>query len=259
MRNLKRALRPDTGMIVANHLSNVCGLGNPAGAIGRLCQERDIRFVLDVSQSAGSHRINLRDIGADCLCGPGHKGLFGPQGCGFLLFADQYADEETSSRLGTVTEGGNGVDSKERRMPSLLPERLEAGTLPTPAIAGLCEGIRFVKSVGEEEIGRWTAALRARLIANLKAVKGVTLYGADTPPCGCLLFQTPLDPSEAAERLDQAGFALRSGFHCAPTAMEKLGCGESGALRASFSCFNTAREIDRLSEAVETMIRKGTA
>jgi len=259
MRNLKRVLRPDTGMIVANHLSNVCGLGNPARAIGRLCREKDIRFLLDVSQSAGSHRIDLRDIGADCLCGPGHKGLYGPQGCGFLLFADKYAEEETSSRLATVFEGGNGVDSKERKMPSLLPERLEAGTLSTPAIAGLCEGIRFVKSVGEEEIGRRTAALRARLISNLKGIKGVILYGEDTPSCGCLLFNTPFDPSEAAEWLDREGFALRSGFHCAPTVMEKLGCGDRGALRASFSYFNTAREIDLLSEAVERIIRKGTA
>jgi len=258
LRNVKKALRADTGMIVCNHLSNVCGLTNPAEAIGRLCRERDIRFVLDVSQSAGSHRLHIGKIGADCLCGPGHKGLYGPQGCGFLLFADAYAYEETASRLSTVFAGGNGVASKETSMPAFLPERLEAGTLPTPAIAGLCEGIRFVKGIGEDEIGRRTSALRERLKGNLSALGGIRVYGGDTPPCGSLLFDASSDPEQTAAALDHEGFALRSGFHCAPSVLERLGCGEFGALRASFSYFNTAREIDLLTEAIETIIKKGT-
>jgi len=115
-----------------------------------------------------------------------------------------------------------------------------------------------VKGIGEDEIGRRTSALRERLKGNLSALGGIRVYGGDTPPCGSLLFDASSDPEQTAAALDHEGFALRSGFHCAPSVLERLGCGEFGALRASFSYFNTAREIDLLTEAIETIIKKGT-
>jgi len=223
----------------------------PVEMIGAICQKRGIAFVVDASQSAGRLPLSLKGCHADAICAPGHKGLYGLQGSGFAIFADRY--RESAGSLRTILAGGNGVDSLVTAMPDFLPERLEAGTLPTPAIASLEAGIREVLRRGVANIGAQEEALVRRLRDGLAAINGITLYGAETGG-GTVLFNVGDLPSErVGEMLDQRGICVRSGFHCCPLGHRTLGTPRHGAVRASVSMFTREREIDETIRAVRML------
>jgi selenocysteine lyase/cysteine desulfurase len=248
---VERGLTPKTSLVVCNHVSNLCGLTLPVARIGALCKRRGVRFIIDASQSAGRVPLSLRDTGADAICAPGHKGLYGLQGCGFALFADGYA--QRGGELPLFVSGGNGVNSLETEMPDFLPERFEAGTLPTPAIASLAAGIGEVRRMGVTAIGAREEALGRRLREGLSVIRGITLYGAETGG-GTVLFNVGSLPSErVGELLDERGICVRSGFHCCPLGHKMLGTPVHGAVRASVSVFTAPREIDGFLAAMQQM------
>ena len=254
LRSFMSKLTKDTSLVVCNHVSNLCGLTMPVERIGAICQKRGIPFVMDASQSAGRQPITLGGCHADAICAPGHKGLYGIQGSGFVIFADRY--RERGRELRTFLAGGNGVDSLVTAMPDFLPERLEAGTLPTPAIASLAAGIREVLRRGVGKIGAYEDALGDRLRQGLSAIPGVKLYGAETGG-GTVLFNVAELPSEqVGEWLDGKGICVRSGFHCCPLGHRTLGTPRHGAVRASVSMFTQEREVDEAVRAVRELARQ---
>ncbi len=239
----RNALAFKPSIVVCNHISNLCGKVLPVERIGRICYENGIPFIIDASQSAGRRSLSLKDTFADAVCAPGHKGLYGTQGSGFVIFADKYRDK--SSHLSPFVYGGNGVNSRDAFMPDFLPERFEGGTLPTPAIAALCAGIREVKRINVQNIERIENALGQRLIEGLSLIKGITVYG--NYGGGTVLFNVDAFSSEEiARRLDENGICVRSGYHCCPLGHSTLGTPQGGAVRASFSTFNTPYDVDRL-------------
>ena len=132
----ERRLTDDTKLVVCNHVSNVFGYIQPVERIAEACRARGVPFVVDASQSAGVCEIDFERIGADFICMPGHKGLYGPQGTGLLLCA----------RIPkSLLQGGTGSQSALVEMPDTLPDRAEAGTHNMPGIAGLRAGIEFVE------------------------------------------------------------------------------------------------------------------
>ncbi len=234
---IKKLIKQNTKALICTHVSNVCGIVLPIEEIGTLCKNAGIIFILDAAQSAGIYDIDVKKMNIDILCAPGHKGLLGPQGTGFAIFADEL-------ELDSFIEGGNGVNSLEEEMPDFLPERFEAGTLSTPCIAGLGEGIKYINSLGLEEIRRREHALSLRLANILQNTKGVTLY-APYAVGNTLLFNIDgMSSNKTAAEFDRAGICLRSGFHCSPLAHAALGTGDNGAVRASLGIFNRAEEID---------------
>ncbi len=143
--SISSKIRGNTRVIVANHASNICNIILPIGKIGKLCRDRGIIFIVDASQSAGRIPIDMRNMNIDALCMPGHKGLMGPQGSGLLIFGDN-----VDLTADTLIEGGSGSNSLDVRMPDELPDRFEAGTLMTPAVAGLSAGIEWIKKIYPE-------------------------------------------------------------------------------------------------------------
>ena len=130
---------------VFTHVSNVFGYILPVEDMARLCLEKGIPFILDAAQSAGSIPLSLKDLGADFIAMPGHKGLLGPQGTGLLL----------CGRPGEpLLMGGTGSDSIRQDMPEYLPERLEAGTLNVPGIGGLLAGMNYLRRSEVSSAGR---------------------------------------------------------------------------------------------------------
>ncbi len=242
LRAVERGLTPKTSLVVCNHVSNLCGLTLPVAKIGALCKRRGVKLVIDASQSAGRVPLSLRDTHADAICAPGHKGLYGLQGCGFVLFADGYS--EKGGELPLFVSGGNGVHSLEIAMPEFLPERFEAGTLPTPAIASLAAGIGEVRRVGVETIGSHEEEMGRRLREGLSMIRGVTLYGAEWGGGTVLFNMGGLTSERVGELLDERGICVRSGFHCCPLGHKLLGTPAHGAVRASVSVFTTPKEID---------------
>ncbi len=241
-------LTPQTSLIVCAHASNICSATLPIESIGRLCRRRGIRLVVDGAQSAGTLPLHVERMGIDALCVPGHKGLYGPQGCGMVILGEGVLPE-------TFMEGGNGVGSLRGDMGDSLPERYEAGTLPTPCLAGLRAGMAFVRRMGTEAIMNHEISLCEQAKNGLLSIPGVTVY-APRHRGGILLFSVNGHSSEdIGTYLDSRGICVRPGFHCTALGHRTLGTPSGGAVRASFGYFNTAREVDALIRAMRSMAR----
>lgn len=244
--NIASLIRENTKLVICAHSSNICSLTLPLGSIGRLCHKYGILFAVDAAQSAGHVDIDMQRLGIDALCAPSHKGLCGIQGTGILALAE-------SIPLDTLVEGGNGMFSLEGRMAGELPERMEAGTLPTPAIAGLLEGIRTVKERGCVAIGAHERFLFRELRERLSMLDKVTVF-LPKHEGAVLLFGVQGKGSEEVARLLAAdGICTRGGYHCAALAHRTLGTPEGGAVRVSFGYDNTLADVDAIYRALKNM------
>ena len=242
-------LRPNTAMLVCAHASNICSSVLPLRAIGQICRQRGILFVVDGAQSAGHIPIHMKDMQISALCLPGHKGLWGPQGSGMLILGDGVIPKP-------LLEGGSGYQSLESEMPRDLPEHLEAGTLPTPAIAGLCAGIREVSRIGGDRIGERERELNRALYESIRTLSNVTVY---TPHLlgSVLLFNVEgLPANQTGEMLDRMGFCVRAGYHCAALAHRTLRTPVGGAVRVSPGYYNTFSEIEELARAIREIAKQ---
>ena len=218
---------------VFTHVSNVFGYILPVGEMAAMCRSRGIPFVLDAAQSAGTLPVNFRELGADFVAMPGHKGLLGPQGTGLLLCAQP----------GTpLLYGGTGTQSLSREMPEELPERLEPGTLNVPGYAGLTQGLRYLNRVGTEGGFRREQGLAERCAHGLIR-QGFRVFAG--PHQGATVSFVPsVDCETGAEILARQGFAVRAGLHCAPLAHESAGTLSTGTIRVSLGYDTTPGEID---------------
>ena len=244
--SLASGMRPETRMVVCAHASNICSAVLPVAEIGAFCRRRGLYFVVDGAQSAGALELDVDGMGIDALCVPGHKGLLGPQGTGMLILGKGIT-------LDTLTEGGNGMDSLRGEMSEDAPERYEAGTLQTPAIAGLRAGMEFVESVGVEAIGAHERTLGVRLRDRLMELPKVTVY-APHREGGVVLFSVDgYTSEEVGQRLDRAGICVRPGFHCSALGHRTLGTPDSGAVRVSFGWGSREKDGEAVLRVIQRM------
>ena len=240
------ATRVRPAAVICTHVSNVFGYVLPIKEIAALCWSRNIPLIIDAAQSAGVLPVSLRESGARFIAMPGHKGLYGPQGTGLLLCADGGEP---------LLYGGTGSNSEEQDMPDFLPDRLEAGTHNVCGIAGLREGLRFVTRRSTQRIFDHEQALLRHLQRLLRGQAGLELFCGDGQS-GVLSFRVRgMDCETAAEKLAQQQIAVRAGLHCAPYAHESAGTLHSGTVRASFSVFNTHREVEQFASACKKLFR----
>jgi len=244
-----KEITKDTGLVVLNHVSNVFGFIQPAEEIARLCREKNVPFVLDASQSAGTLPISLEKLGAAFIAMPGHKGLYGPQGTGLLLCGMDAAP---------LLYGGTGSASMMRDMPKVLPDAGEAGTHNMPGIAGLLEGLRFVRRTGTKGIAEHERKLIRFAGEGLNGIPGIRVFLSNDPAVqtGVLSFTCGrLDAETVAAKLDREGIALRAGLHCAPLAHETAETLPDGTVRLSVSAFthrNDTAQFLRVMRSIET-------
>ena len=231
------ALKTGIDAVVCTHVSNVFGYILPVEQIGALCAAYGVPFILDAAQSAGTLPVRMDRLKAAFIAMPGHKGLLGPQGTGLLLCA------ESGSPL---LYGGTGNHSLEKAMPDQLPERLEAGTLNVPGIAGLSEGLAYLEKRGIERIHRIECTQASRCIAGLKKLGYTVFEGSDQS--AVVSFLPGGDCEEAAAFLADRGIAVRPGIHCAPLAHESAGTLETGTVRISFGYDALPWQTDRFLE-----------
>lgn len=232
-------IQDDTKFIICTMASNVTGALTDIRGIEQICKRHGIRLIVDASQYLGHLPLNLsRHDGIDILCAPGHKGLFGIQGSGFILFASG------TEEIDTLTEGGSGSNSLSDGMPEDLPDRFEAGTVSTPAIVSLCEGIRFLDEFGMHSVKKRIDELTQRTYDIISSVKAAHILGCENGICSFTV--DGIDSEEVARRLDSSGICVRGGLHCSPLAHKKLGTLHCGTVRISLSVLNTSRELDKL-------------
>ncbi len=250
MSSLAAAVRPDTQVVVCTHASNICSAHMPIGRIGAFCRRRGIRLIVDASQSAGAADIHMERDSIDALCVPGHKGLLGPQGTGMLLLGSHFAD---GALLDTLTEGGNGVDSLSPLMSETAPERYEAGTLATPAIAGLRAGLETVLAMDPSVIGQKEARLAGHLRDELLLLPHLTVYAPAHEGAVVLFSVNGMDSEAVAGALDARGICVRPGFHCSALGHRTLNTPVGGAVRVSVGYCTTEREVEGFLRAVKNI------
>lgn len=230
------------GMAVVTHASNVCGRVLPVKAMREAVGREQFLFIVDCAQTAGHIPINIREMGADVICIPGHKGLGGPMGVGALI-----CNPERKLHFRTLTEGGSGSGSARAEMPELLPERLEAGTPNVSGIAGLAASLERFRYPEREK------QLCAFLAEELGKMRGIRVYGRERGGeyMPVLLFNREgMDCEAEAEELARKGFAVRAGLHCAPAAHRALGTIGTGGVRISLGAGNTEEEAEQFLRAV---------
>lgn len=251
IRAFDRLITPDTDAAICTHVSNVFGCILPVEAIAEICRERRVPLVLDASQSAGTIPLDMERLGAAFIAMPGHKGLYGPQGTGVLLCGD-------GVQTRPLLEGGTGSFSIRQEMPDFLPDRLESGTPNMPGVAGLLEGVRYVKRRGVREIcgaERRLALLAAEGLRELPGIHVFALSGLRDQAAVVSFLAEGMDAESLGDALGRREIAVRAGLHCAPLAHRTAGTLESGTVRVSFSDFNTQEEVWRFLNALRDIPR----
>ena len=237
-----RLMTPEVDVVVCTHVSNVFGYILPLEGIAALCRRRGKRLIVDASQSAGSLPVHMDELGADFIAMPGHKGLCGPQGTGLLLCGCDDARP--------LLEGGTGSVSLRQDMPDFLPDRLEAGTHNVTGIAGLLEGIRFVRRKGQGRILAHERRLISLAAEGLERQGRFTVYAGPDQAGVCAFVPRDMDCEALGEQLGERGIAVRAGLHCAPLAHQTAGTLDTGAVRLSVSAFNREEEIRQFLRTV---------
>lgn len=252
---LEKLIRPDTKAVIMLHASNVSGEVFPIEAIGKICKEKGIDFILDASQSGGHIPIDFEKMNLSALVLPGHKGLLGPQGIGLTLLREDFA-----KKLPPYLFGGTGSVSESLTMPGFMPDKFEPGTPNIPGIYGLEKALQFIEETGVEVIEAYTKQLHQRFLEGLDEIKGKNLIripgkeGRENSGVVSIDFCT-MDNALVCNRLaSRYGIMTRQGLHCAPIAHQCFGTEESGTVRFSFGFFNRMEEIDRTLLAIQEIL-----
>ena len=247
---LEALLRPNTKALIITHASNLTGNITDLERAAAFAKKHSLLLIVDAAQTAGAVPVDMERMGIDVLCFTGHKGLYGPQGTGGVCVRPGLS-------IRPLKVGGSGIHSFDREHPSEMPAALEAGTLNGHGIAGLGAAARWLLETGVEQIRAREQALLRRFVDGVKEVEGVTLYGnpdLDRRTGIQSLNIRDYDSARVADWLyEDYGIAVRGGAHCAPLMHEALGTREQGAVRFSFSYFNTEAEADEAAAAVREL------
>ena len=251
--DFEKEIRPNTKAIVTTHGSNLTGNLLDIGRIGAIAKNRGLVYIVDASQTAGVFDINVQDMNIDILCFTGHKGLLGPQGTGGI-----YVREGVEVR--PLLSGGSGVQTYLRQHPPQMPTSLEAGTLNGHGVAGLGAAVRYLQETGLDEIRAKEQALMWEFYTQVKEIPGIVAYGDFSTANRCAIVSLNIrdyDSGEVSDVLSEGyGIATRPGAHCAPLMHRALGTVEQGAVRFSFSHYNTKEEIEIAVSALRELAQE---
>lgn len=249
--DFERLMKPNTRAVVCTNASNLTGTVLDIERIAKTAHSHGALVIVDASQTAGCWPIDMKKMGIDVLCFTGHKGLMGPQGTGGICVKE-------GIEIRPFKVGGSGVQSYSRTHPAEYPTRLEAGTLNGHGIAGLGAAAKFISETGVENIHAKERSLMLRFYEGVKNIEGVTVYGDFTKDKTAIVALNIRDyeSGEVSYELSQGyGIATRPGAHCAPRMHKALGTAEVGAVRFSFSFYNTEEEIDEAIRAVAELAK----
>ncbi|MFP4145599.1 MAG: aminotransferase class V-fold PLP-dependent enzyme [Phycisphaeraceae bacterium] len=255
--DVRKAIRPNTKLIVLVHGSNVTGTLQPVPEICKIAREHGILNLVDAAQSLGHVPIDVQKDQIDLLAAPGHKGLLGPLGTGILYIRPAILD-----RLRTTRQGGTGSVSEKDTQPEFMPDRFESGSHNAIGIIGLSEGVQWLLDQGVDKLWRHEQELVRLMLAGLEDLPGLTLYGpqGEADRCGVFSvrvegFDNPVDLSIALE--EEFGLLTRSGIHCAPLAHQTIGTHAlGGTTRFSFGPFLGEADVKIATGALRTICQR---
>jgi cysteine desulfurase/selenocysteine lyase len=250
------AIRPDTRLIALTHASNVTGTLQPLREIGKIARTRGVPLLVDSAQSAGHVPIDVQADCVDLLAAPGHKGLMGPLGTGFL-----YIRPGLEKILRPIREGGTGSVSESDRQPDFLPDKYEPGSHNAIGIIGLSEGVKWVLEQGVENLARHETELCETFMEEIEGARGLTCFGPQGTANRVGVFSVRIDglsPQELATVLETSyGILTRAGIHCAPLAHEAIGTSDiGGTTRLSFGPFLRREDARSAADALREIAEK---
>lgn len=250
--DMEKAIKNNTRAIICTHASNLTGNLLDINKIGEICKKNNILFILDASQTSGVFPIDMENMNIDILCFTGHKSLFGPQGTGGICIKD-------SIDITPLKSGGTGILTFEKKQPLKMPTHLEAGTLNGHGIAGLNAGITFINKIGLDKIRKKEEELMWRFYNGIKNLPLIKIYGdfstSDRSPIVTINIGN-FDSGDVAEELLNYNISTRAGGHCAPLMHKALGTELQGAVRFSFSYFNTDEEVDETIKILTSIVEQ---
>lgn len=245
--DFEKLIKENTKAIVCTHASNLVGNVLDVKKIGEIAKKHNLVFIVDASQSAGVFPIDMQDMNIDILCFTGHKGLLGPQGTGGLCVRE-------GINVRPLKVGGSGVNTFSKTQPEAMPTILEAGTLNGHAIAGLNAALDYLKEEGIENIQKREEELMFRFYNGIKDIKNIKIYGNfENKRAAIVAFNIgDIDSAAFSDELSlYHDISTRPGAHCAPLMHKAMNTVEQGAVRFSFSHYNTEEEIDTAINAVK--------
>lgn len=248
--DFEKEIKKNTKMIVCTHGSNLTGNLTDIRRVGEIARSHGLLFVVDASQTAGVFPIHVEEMKIDVLCFTGHKGLLGPQGTGGM-----YVREGVIIR--PLKTGGSGVQTYSRTHPSQMPTALEAGTLNAHGLAGLDAALDYLKDTGIDVIRKKEQELMWYFYQKVLAIPGITVYGDFDSQERCPMVSLNVKDYDSSEVSDflftEYGISTRPGAHCAPLMHQAMGTEKQGAVRFSFSHYNTIEEIDIAVQALKEL------
>lgn len=242
---LDALIGPRTCMLALTHMSNVLGVRTRGAEAVRIAHAKGVPVLLDGCQAVVHGTVDVQALEADFYAFSSHK-LYGPTGIGVL-----YGKPERLAALAPFEGGGEMIETvtRDRVTYNAPPHRFEAGTPPIIEAVGLRAAIDWLASQDGAAIAAHEHGLRDRLVAGLRNLNWITLYG-DAPDTGAIVAfnMEGAHPHDVAQIVDRHGVAIRAGHHCAQPLMTRLGV--SATARASLALYNTAEDVDVFLDAL---------
>tara|TARA_Y100000590_G_scaffold21508_1_gene24952 strand:- start:1053 stop:2273 length:1221 start_codon:yes stop_codon:yes gene_type:complete len=243
----KELITTKTKIIALTHLSNVTGTIVPIKEIVEIARKKNIPVLVDGCQSAPHIKIDVKDLDCDFYAISCHK-VYGPTGVGIL-----YAKKKWLEQLPPYIGGGGMINEvkKNKITYAPLPEKYEAGTMPTAEVVAFNESIKFMNSIGIENIVKHEQELTSYALEKLKKINSVSIIGNPKNKAGVISFVIKgIHPHDISTIVDEEGVAIRAGHHCCQILHERLNL--TATARASIGVYNTKEDIDILCKAIES-------
>ncbi len=248
--DFEKLIKQNTKAIVCTHASNLTGNVVDIEYIGKITRKNGLIFIVDASQTAGVFPVDVQKMNIDILCFTGHKGLLAPQGTGGIYVRKGIA-------VKPLLSGGSGVQSYSKTHPVQMPTALEAGTLNSHGIAGLSAAVKYINETGIDTIRKKEQELMLEFYNGIKDVEGIKIYGDFSTEKRCAIVALNIGDYDSEKVSDvmfeEYSIATRPGAHCAPLMHTALGTTHQGAVRFSFSHFNTMEDVKYAVKAIKNI------
>jgi cysteine desulfurase/selenocysteine lyase len=241
----KSLLNPKVKIVSTNHISNALGTINPIKEMIKLAHDVGAIYMVDAAQSIAHEAVDVQDLDCDFLAFSSHK-MFGPTGVGIL-----YGKEELLNKMPPYQGGGDMIDvvTFEKTTYNTLPHKFEAGTPHIAGVIALDAAIKYIQSIGFEDIKNWETELLNYATEKMSKIEGLTIIGTSKQKASVISFKIEgAHPHDIGTLLDRQGIAVRTGHHCTQPLMKRFNV--PATTRASFSVYNTKEEVDQLVSAI---------
>jgi cysteine desulfurase/selenocysteine lyase len=245
----KNLINKTTKLVAVNHVSNTLGTINPVKEIIDIAHKKNIPVLIDGAQAVHHIPVDVQELDADFYTFSGHK-MYGPMGIGVL-----YAKAELLEQMPPYQTGGDMISSVKFSGTTYndIPMKFEAGTPNVEGAIGLLAAIKFINSLGIEQIGEYEKELLEYATQQIKTIEGIKIIGTAENKTSVISFiVNGLSALDIGIMLDTMGIAVRTGQHCTEPLMDRFNI--PGTVRASFALYNTKEEVDIFIKSLKKVI-----